>query len=224
MNEISVIEKQLPDTIEELSQFVFYGREKLIALKAAIKASTKAEVVTDALQKMKEEEQGLAEAVLLGEAKIGELLQNVPKAKNQNSAVDTAVYSKAKEDIGISQKQAQRYQTLAKHVPLFELAQNWGYDAIAPMANNKGLKSFANKMFIHHEQASLEQLITMIANASEKEEAFQKAIDMLMGDGELRMVQDSDKLMIVNKAEMKDYLKKMVDEELRMRKGGITNE
>lgn len=115
MEEITVAKAQLPDTIEELSQFVFIGREKLTALKAAIKACRKSEIIADKLHQMKEEEQLLAENVLIAEMRIGELLKEVPKAKNQHSAVDSGVYAKAKEEIGISQKQAQRYQVLANH-------------------------------------------------------------------------------------------------------------
>lgn len=118
MEEITVAKAQLPDTIEELSQFVFIGREKLTALKAAIKACRKSEVIADKLHQMKEEEQLLAENVLIAETRIGELLLEVPKAKGgRGKTVDTAVqgYAKVKEEIGISQKQAQRYQVLAKH-------------------------------------------------------------------------------------------------------------
>lgn len=117
MEEITVAKAQLPDTIEELSQFVFIGRERLTALKAAIKACSKSEVIVEKLEQMKEEEQGLAEAVLLGETKIGELLLEVPKAKgNQYVQSDNGVGKQsAQAKIGISERTAQRYQVLAKH-------------------------------------------------------------------------------------------------------------
>lgn len=64
MEEITIAKAQLPDTIEELSQFVLIGREKLIALKSAIKACTKSEVVAEKVRQMKEDEQGLAEEAI----------------------------------------------------------------------------------------------------------------------------------------------------------------
>lgn len=125
MNDITVNTMQLPDTIEELAGFVFVGREKLTALKAAIKACNRSEVISEKLNQMKEEEMLLAENVLIAEMRIGELLKEVPKAKGgRGKTADNAVqgYAKVKEEIGISQKQAQRYQVLANHPDLVEEA------------------------------------------------------------------------------------------------------
>jgi len=62
---------------------------------------------------------------LIAEMWIGELLQDVPKESGTRTDLRTTVstgYSKAKEEIGISQKQAQRFQTLAKHPDIVEQA------------------------------------------------------------------------------------------------------
>lgn len=121
MNSLISTNTQLPDTIEELSSFVFVGREKLTALKAAIRACNKSELISDKLNQMKEEEQLLAENVLIAETRIGELLKDVPK-DNPNKRIPTGGKSSAEKDLGISKSTAQRYQVLAKHPDLVEEA------------------------------------------------------------------------------------------------------
>ena len=123
MEEITLRRAELPDTIEELSQFVFIGREKLTALKAAIKACRKSEVIADKLHQMKEEEQLLAENVLIAEMRIGELLEEVPRAKgNQYMPTPTDGVGQKAKNLGITHPE--RYQILAKHPQEVEQAIN----------------------------------------------------------------------------------------------------
>lgn len=72
-----------------------------------------------------EEAQAISEAVLDAEVKIGELMSKVPKnnvgrpSKNIDSAVDILPSkSEVIEQSGFTQKQAERFQTLAKHLDL----------------------------------------------------------------------------------------------------------
>ena len=68
----------------------------------------------------------IAEAVLDAEAKIGELTSKMEKATNQYSAKDSGVHSTKSEQleqIGITEKQKQRFETLARHPETVEQAK-----------------------------------------------------------------------------------------------------
>lgn len=121
MNELETYKQNLPDTIEDLAKFTFMGREKLIALNAAIRACSKQEMLSEKMNEMKTEAKGLAEAVLIAETELGKMLSVLPQARaNQHSVqTDSVVHQQTKQqaitDAGISPKQAQRFQHLAKH-------------------------------------------------------------------------------------------------------------
>jgi len=121
MNELSESVRQLPDNLEDLSRFVLIGREKLTAVRAEIKAIEKVGLAKEVHEQKLVEAQEIAEAVLDAEVKIGELTGDMETAKGQRTDIkpmDSGVLkSKASqlEEIGISEKQKQRYETLAKH-------------------------------------------------------------------------------------------------------------
>lgn len=72
------------------------------------------------------EAQEIAEAVLDAETKLGELTSKMQKAANQYSAKDSAVHSTKAEklqEIGITEKQKQRYEALAAHPDTVEKAK-----------------------------------------------------------------------------------------------------
>lgn len=126
MNELSTQERQLPDTLEDLSKFVLIGREKLNSVRAEIRAIEKVQLAAEVHEQKLQEAQEIAEAVLDAEAKLGELTSRMEKASNQYSAKDSGVRStKASqlEEIGISEKQKQRFETLANHPEVVEQAK-----------------------------------------------------------------------------------------------------
>lgn len=126
MNEITKQTIQLPDTLEDLARFTLIGRERLTAVRAEIRAIEKVGLAKEVHEQKLAEAQEIAEAVLDAEVKIGELTRQMEKAKNQYDAKDTAVHStKAAqlEQIGISEKQKQRYETLAAHPEVVEQAK-----------------------------------------------------------------------------------------------------
>ena len=121
---------ELPANVEDLSKFVLIGREKLVAVRAEIRAIDKVGLAQEVRKQKIEEAQLLSEAVLDAEVKIGELMKALPKASggqpyHQNSTKDTAVPSKIQtiEDAGFTKKQAQRFETLASHKDLVEKAK-----------------------------------------------------------------------------------------------------
>lgn len=126
MNEIAERQVQLPNTIEDLSKFVLVGREKLNAVRAEIRAISKIGLAREVYQQKLSEAQDIADAVLDAEVKMGQLTAAIPKAKNQyESATDNVVHSKKQslEEIGITEKQKQRFETLAKHPEAVEMAK-----------------------------------------------------------------------------------------------------
>ena len=124
MGEIIQRREDLPTTLDDLSRFVLVGREKLTAVRAEIRAIDKVGVATGVREQKLKEAQAISEAVLDAEVRIGELMAEVPKAKNQY-AMDTAVHSKKEtiENAGFTVKQVQRFETLAAHPEIIEQAK-----------------------------------------------------------------------------------------------------
>ena len=83
MNEVVERRSDLPAKLDELSKFVLIGREKLIAVRAEIRAIDKVGLATEVRQQKLREAQDISEAVLDAEVRIGELMRQVPKAVNQ---------------------------------------------------------------------------------------------------------------------------------------------
>lgn len=81
MNEIVTSGQSLPDSIEDLSRFVLVGRERLTAVRAAIRAIDKVGVAAEVYQQKLAEGQEIAEAVLDAEVRLGELRASVPREK-----------------------------------------------------------------------------------------------------------------------------------------------
>lgn len=129
MNEIATQQMQLPDTLEDLSKFVLVGREKLNAVRAEIRAIEKVQLAAEVHEQKLQEAQEIAEAVLDAETKLGELTSKMEQTKGARTDIkptDNGVpKSKAQqlEEIGITEKQKQRYETLAKHPEQVEKAK-----------------------------------------------------------------------------------------------------
>lgn len=123
MEEGIIIQSQnLPNKIEDLAKFVLVGREKLVSVRAEIRAINKLELAEEVREQKREEAQMLAEALIDAEVRIGDLLKQIPKAKNQY-AKDNGVHSTKKEvisNLGFNEKQAQRFETLASNKDIVE--------------------------------------------------------------------------------------------------------
>ena len=129
MDSLAVRESNLPTRIEDLTKFVLIGREKLVAVRAEIRAIDKVGLAEEVRKQKLEEAQDISEAVLDAEVKIGELMAKIPKkqgARTDIQLLDSGV-QKSKfeiiEDAGFSVKQAQRFETLAKNPELVEQAK-----------------------------------------------------------------------------------------------------
>lgn len=147
MNDLVLNNKQLPTNIDDLSKFVLVGREKLIAVKAEIRAIDKVGLAQEVRKQKLEEAQAISEAVLDAEVRIGELMAQIPKVrinnptgKNQHTGQNDTVVDLSKtenlveivtsqpqktkaeiiKETGFTQKQAERFQTLAKYPEIVE--------------------------------------------------------------------------------------------------------
>lgn len=139
MNDITLSNKQLPADIGDLAKFALVGREKLVAVRAEIRAIEKVGLAEEVRKQKQEEAQAISEAVLDAEVRLGELMKQIPKAtkgngSNQYAKNDTAVdFSTAEgkpvtkseiiKQAGFTQKQAERFQTLAAHPEIVEQAK-----------------------------------------------------------------------------------------------------
>lgn len=125
MNDITITNSNLPTNIDDLAKFALIGREKLVAVRAEIRAIEKVGLAQEVREQKLREAQDISEAVLDAEVRIGELMSRVPKAsggdrRSENFKKDTVVsFEKPKADIirdaGFTPKQVQRFQTLAAH-------------------------------------------------------------------------------------------------------------
>ena len=114
MNEISVTKKQLPETIEEVADFVVINEEKLNAVKAAIRAARKTNDVN--LDKLEEQRRELEVTVVLAQCKLGELTKDIPKATNQyKMPVQCSDKQTQLSELGITRQRASEYERMASH-------------------------------------------------------------------------------------------------------------
>lgn len=132
MNEITTNKTQLPTTIDELSKFALIGREKLVAVRAEIRAIEKVGLAEEVRKQKMAEAQEIAEAVLDAETKLGELMAKVPKAsggdrRSDSFKNDSGVHFETKTEViekaGFTPKQVQRFETLAKNPDIVEQAK-----------------------------------------------------------------------------------------------------
>jgi len=131
MSDLTVYQSNLPDTIEDLTRFAFVGREKLAAVRAEIRVIDKLKLANDVKVQKMIEAQYIADVVMDAEVRIGELLRDVPKATPNNNPFhqkDSAVplvtpKQQARETIGISRKQADRFVKLADNKDIVEAAK-----------------------------------------------------------------------------------------------------
>lgn len=87
MNGITITQNNLPTTVDDLAKFALIGREKLVAVRAEIRAIDKVGLAQDVRAQKLKEAQGISEAVLDAEVRIGELMLQVPKAQGRRTDV-----------------------------------------------------------------------------------------------------------------------------------------
>lgn len=133
MQEGIIIQNQnLPNTIEDLAKFVLVGREKLVSVRAEIRAINKLELAEEVREQKREEAQMLAEALIDAEVRIGDLLKQIPKASGgdrkseeiKNRTVAKFDNPETKQEViqrlGFNKDQANRFETMASNKDIVE--------------------------------------------------------------------------------------------------------
>jgi site-specific DNA-methyltransferase (adenine-specific) len=123
MTEIILANNNLPSTIEDLAKFVLVGREKMVSVRAEIRAIDKLGLGKEVRQQKLDEGQMISEALLDAEVRIGELTAQMPKATKWDTAenqIDSGVElikpkMQAVKEAGFTQKQVERFESLAEH-------------------------------------------------------------------------------------------------------------
>jgi len=135
MNDLTLYQQQLPDTINDLAKFVLVGREKLNSVRAEIRAISKVNLANEVLQQKKDEAIMLSNAIIDAETRVGELTRELPKASggdhgNQytgGKSDPAATFGKTKEetisDLGFSKKQVGQFEKLAANPDAVEQAK-----------------------------------------------------------------------------------------------------
>lgn len=126
MTTLTERKQQLPDKIEDLAKFALINRERLNAVRASIRAIEKVGIAKEVHEQKLAEAQDLAEAVLDAETKIGELTLQMEKATANQYTVqkdNTVPKQKQLAEVGITEKQKQRYEKLANHPKAVESAK-----------------------------------------------------------------------------------------------------
>lgn len=206
MNDLTTRVNQLPDTIEDLSKFVLVGREKLNAVRAEIRAIQAVGLAKEVHEQKLAEAQDIAEAVLDAETKLGELTSKMEKAVNQYSAKDSGVRSTKSEQleqIGITEKQKQRFETLAKHPETVEQAKADAraegrivtradvLNRIIVPAKNKSIKETINDAIQEHKDFQKKKKESVVSFEEIKQDKENKEFAVLDTEAKIRKVLES---------------------------------
>lgn len=138
MNDITVSKSNLPTNIDDLAKFALIGREKLVAVRAEIRAIEKVGLAQEVREQKLREAQDISEAVLDAEVRIGELMARVPKVQGKRTDIQPTptVGEKSKTEtiakmMGMDavkdkkkvEHMIDRFQTLAAHPEIVEQAK-----------------------------------------------------------------------------------------------------
>lgn len=122
MNELAAMKKQLPDTVDQLVDYVVINEEKLNAVNAAIRAARKAGDIN--LKELQKQQRELEITTVTAQCRLGELTAEIPKAKNQHSACPSLGQANTKEqtltDSGLTRQRASEYERMAAHPDVVE--------------------------------------------------------------------------------------------------------
>ena len=161
MEEIQVINSQLPTVLEDLAKYVMVGREKLVALQAELRAIDKVGVVAEVRKQKLTEAQDIADALLLAEMRLGELISEIPESPGKRTDLNPEDdVQRSKKDVvqalGFSVKTAQRFETLAKHP---DIVASMSAEARADgeiISRTSILKAIAKKPFVINNSGNTE--------------------------------------------------------------------
>ena len=129
MDELTTRKTQLPDTIEDLSQFVLVNRAKLDAYRVKLRTINRLSDAQEIREQTLQEMQDISSALIAAETRIGEILLSIPKATTNHKGDlenrDESNFKKSKSEtiskMGYSKDQASDYQRMAQNQAVVNL-------------------------------------------------------------------------------------------------------
>lgn len=125
MNDITNYQAQLPDTIEDLTQFVLIGRSKLNAYKLKLQKVDRLSDAQSIREQTLQDMQDVSIAIVAAEQRIGEILLSIQKSsggdrksenfKNRDSSNFEKTKNEVTSEMGYSKDQVSEYQRLAQN-------------------------------------------------------------------------------------------------------------
>lgn len=129
MDELTTRKTQLPDAIEDLSQFVLVNRAKLDAYRVKLRTINRLSDAQEIREQTLQEMQDISSALIAAETRIGEILLSIPKATTNHKGDlenrDESNFKKSKSEniseMGYSKDQASDYQRMAQNQAVVNL-------------------------------------------------------------------------------------------------------
>lgn len=123
MNEIVEVSHNLPDTIEDLTQFVLVGKAKLDAYMLKLRTINKLSTAQEIRDQTLKEAQEVSTALIAAEQRIGELLLSIPKRaggvnqynKEEKSNRTEKTKTETAKEMGYTRHEVSDYQQMAKN-------------------------------------------------------------------------------------------------------------
>lgn len=150
MNDITITSRNLPTNINDLAKFALIGREKLVAVRAEIRAIEKVGLAQEVREQKLHEAQEISEAVTDAEVRIGELTMAMPKAsggdrrsevfKNTHEDIFEKTKSEIIREAGFTPKQVSQFQRMAANPDAVERAKAQAREAGDILSRSKVLQ------------------------------------------------------------------------------------
>lgn len=128
MDELTTRKAQLPDTLEDLSQFVLVNKAKLDAYRVKLRAVNRLSDAQEIREQTLQEMQDISSALIAAETRIGEILLSIPKQTgNQYTSASSTPIEKAKtkseaiSEMGYSKDQVSDFQRMAQNPAVVSL-------------------------------------------------------------------------------------------------------
>lgn len=133
MDELTTRTAQLPDTLEDLSQFVLVNKAKLDAYRLKLRTINRLSDAQEIRERTLQEMQDISSALIAAETRIGEILLSIPKqsggdhgnqytgGKNRDESNFGKTKAEAISEMGYSKDQASDYQRMAQNQSVVNL-------------------------------------------------------------------------------------------------------
>lgn len=142
MNEIETYQAQIPDTLEDLSQFVLVNEERVQALRAQIRAIKKVNLAKEVYEQKLAEAQEIGQITVEAAQKMGELLLTIQKHQGNSSRSVEEFKTKTEitSEMGMTRNQVSQYQQMAQNPEAVQAAIQKAIDNGDVVSRNQVMK------------------------------------------------------------------------------------